>query len=253
MKSFIFKPGLFLLCNILAFLIFFSWLNAHSKLYWDLVDYQAVEFLNGSLGQSANFWNAMWAVLNVRITDFVPLFFILTFFYFDNILFKKGQRLIGLIRFVSLLVLMLIVREGVNFYIDYNHLNRKSPSLTLEAVIRLSEIYPNINLKDASSNSFPGDHAAILLTWFGYCLFFARNTWSLLAVFLVVFFSLPRLIAGAHWLSDILVGGAGIAFITLAFGLYTPLLNKVNQFLVEVTQHFIQNIITKTKWKKSAN
>jgi membrane-associated phospholipid phosphatase len=57
----------------------------------------------------------------------------------------------------------------------------------------------------------------------------------------VIFFSLPRLIAGAHWLSDILVGGVSIALIALAFGLYTPLLNRVNKVLNKWASSFIKH------------
>ena len=71
--------------------------------------------------------------------------------------------------------------------------------------------------------------------------FFVRNFWSLAAALLVVFFSLPRLIAGAHWLSDILVGGVSIALVTLAFGLYTPLLNRINRFFNKWIANFIKH------------
>ncbi|MBE8190479.1 MAG: phosphatase PAP2 family protein [Candidatus Thioglobus sp.] len=98
-------------------------------------------------------------------------------------------------------------------------------------------------MKDSSSESFPGDHATVLLTWLGYCLFFRRNRWSWAAAFLVIFFSLPRLIAGAHWLSDVLVGGLAIALVALAFGLFTPVLNRINQIFNTIANYFFSHFI----------
>lgn len=241
MKNFTFKLKPFLLLNILAFFILYSWVNEGTRVYWNALDIWSIELLNGSLFESSYWWSWMWAVLSLRIADIFALTFILLFFYFSNVLFKKNQRLYGLISFVSLLVLMLIAREFLDFYIEYQDLSRSSPSLQIDSVIRLSEIYPHLPLKDSSGSSFPGDHAAVLITWLGYCLFFVRNFWSWVAVLLVVFFSLPRLIAGAHWLSDILVGGTSIAFITLAFGLYTPLLNRVNGFFNNWTDKLLKH------------
>jgi|APSaa5957512622_1039677.scaffolds.fasta_scaffold31027_2 membrane-associated phospholipid phosphatase len=230
MKTFVFKLKPFLLLNFLALIILYSWVNSNTRVYWDILDLWSFEILNGSLLQSSQFWSGTWAVLSVRIADIFPLFFILLFFYYDKVLFEKSQRIYGLVAFVSMLMLMLIVREFLDFYIDYKGLGRPSPSLQLDSVVWLSELYPNLSLKDSSGSSFPGDHAAVLITWLGFCLFFIRNFWSWAAILLVIFFSLPRLIAGAHWLSDVLVGGVGIALISLAFGLYTPVLNHINGF-----------------------
>ena len=241
MKTFVFKLKPFLLLNVLALIIFYSWINGSTRVYWEALDAWSFEVFNGSLFQSSYWWSGMWAILSVRIADIFPLFFILLFFYFNNVLFEKNQRFYGLVGFVTLLVLMLIVREFLDFYIEYKDLSRSSPSLQLDSVIRLSELYPNLPLKDSSGSSFPGDHAAVLITWLGYCLFFVRNFWSWIATLLVIFFSLPRLIAGAHWLSDILVGGVSIALIALAFGLYTPLLNRVNKVLNKWASSFIKH------------
>ncbi len=248
MKILTFKPLPFFLLNVLAGLIFFSWAHDSTRLYWDELDYQALDFLNGWLSQTPSLWNQLWVVLSIRVADVLPLIFMLGFFYFDDVLFKKDQRLAGFIGFIVLLVLMFIVREGLDFYVEYNHLSRISPSLQLDFVVRLSELYPEFNLKDASVESFPGDHATVLMTWLGYCLFFMRNRWSWMALLLVVIFSLPRLVSGAHWLSDVLVGGSSIALLSLAFGLYTPLLNRINQIGMEWASYFLQlfgRILTK--------
>jgi membrane-associated phospholipid phosphatase len=56
---------------------------------------------------------------------------------------------------------------------------------------------------------------------------------------IVLVFSMLRLMAGAHWFSDVMVGGISIATMTLAFGLYTPLLNYVNKILGNIASKFL--------------
>ena len=115
MKPFIFKAIFFFSLNILALLIFFSWINDTSRVYWDIIDYYAAGFLNGLLTQSSSVWNGLWGLLSMRIADLLPLIFIAAFFYFDDVLFAKQQRLAGMVGFVTLLALLLLVRESVIF------------------------------------------------------------------------------------------------------------------------------------------
>jgi len=46
-----------------------------------------------------------------------------------------------------------------------------------------------------------------------------------------VLFSLPRLVSGAHWLSDVLVGGPFLSLITIGWGLYTPYAAKASSLM----------------------
>jgi membrane-associated phospholipid phosphatase len=51
---------------------------------------------------------------------------------------------------------------------------------------------------------------------------------------------MPRLMAGAHWMSDIIVGGLSTALTTLAFGLYTPLLNAPQKTLRKIANRILR-------------
>jgi len=44
-------------------------------------------------------------------------------------------------------------------------------------------------------------------------------------------FMLPRLVSGAHWLSDVVVGGSFLGLLTIGWGLYTPYAAKVCSLL----------------------
>lgn len=64
-------------------------------------------------------------------------------------------------------------------------------------------------------------------------------SWHWLVFMIVLVFSMPRLMAGVHWFSDVMVGGISIATTTLAFGLYMPLLNYVNKTLENIASKFL--------------
>ena len=52
---------------------------------------------------------------------------------------------------------------------------------------------------------------------------FAKPKYRLAIVGITILFSLPRLIGGAHWFSDDLVGGVFLALFSVAWVCYTPL------------------------------
>lgn len=231
---FSFRVGIFTLLNLISLLLIASWSGGITREYWDVLDQWVFATTNPLLNEINVAWRWLWAILSIRISDLVPLFVILWFFSIKGAIFADRQRLFGLVGFVLLLIVMLFVRETLDLYVDLQNLGRVSPTAAIDSAVRLSSIYPSFNLKDWDSDSFPGDHAAVLFTWLGYCLFFVRNKWSLWVLFFVVLFSLPRLMAGAHWLSDIIVGGVSTALTALAFGLYTPMLNRPQKSLTKI-------------------
>ena len=52
------------------------------------------------------------------------------------------------------------------------------------------------------------------------------------AVLLIIIFSLPRIMAGAHWFSDIMAGSLSLALITVPWILLTPLSDWCVNFLL---------------------
>lgn len=92
----------------------------------------------------------------------------------------------------------------INQYCDYHRL---SPSYIDADAFSLQNLCP-FRVKDRSSSSFPADHALFLFLWGNYYLRWGVAQFKRCsATLLVVLFSLPRLISGAHWLTDILFGG----------------------------------------------
>ena len=108
---------------------------------------------------------------------------------------------------------------------EFIHIPRKSPTMVDKTAFRLSSVIDWITVKDHSRKSFPGDHAttAVLFTWMIFYLMGWRK--GLLAIFYAVFFCLPRLITGAHWLTDVLIGSGSIATVMSSIAFGTPLAN----------------------------
>jgi membrane-associated phospholipid phosphatase len=100
---------------------------------------------------------------------------------------------------------------------------RHSPSLVLQPAYRLSELVPEINPKDSSKHSFPGDHALVLFMVSICIWFFAGRERGMLAIGISSLEVFPRLVGGAHWLTDILVGALSTALIATSLTLALPL------------------------------
>jgi len=207
---------------VISSLLMISWLAPELRLIWNQIDTYVFRVLNNSL-QEKGFWTDYWAWMNYRLVDLVVLLIMASLMMSPNKVFKAGNLQLGLFGFVVTLFFMLICRELFDALIDKFQWNRASPTLVLDNVVRLSELYPDLHPKDSSATSFPGDHAGVLMLWTGYCWSFARNKWSFVVLFIALFFSLPRLVGGGHWLSDDIVGGGVIALMTLTFVRYTPL------------------------------
>jgi membrane-associated phospholipid phosphatase len=115
-----------------------------------------------------------------------------------------------------------------------------SPSMVIGGAIQMSDYFPGLEktweLKDRSSQSFPGDHASVLLIWGMFMTVFARRVSQVLVIWgLALLFMMPRLVAGAHWGQDDYIGGVLLALLALGWGYYTPFAARVSGVLMRVT------------------
>lgn len=213
-------------CNLLGLILLASWLWPPSRLLWDRLDGAAFHLLNAPLASSAA-WARLWGVSNMRPVDLAVGLVMLGFLIRGNWIFPAGQVRLALYAFVAVLLLSLVIRVGpLNELVKAMHWQHASPSLTVEGAVRLTELFPawtrDWHMKDSSGRSFPGDHASVLLIWAIFVSFVARG-WRLWLVWLLtVLFTLPRLVSGAHWLSDVLVGGVFLSLLAVGWGFYTP-------------------------------
>lgn len=223
------QPAALLKMLLLVILLGLSWLWSPSRAIWDRVDIGVFSLLNHPMAGHL-FLAKGWAVLNMRPIDLVSGLLLFSLLLRTNWTVKAEEVKTALIGFVCLLLWMLLLRIMLVHILstDFSW-SRASPSLTLPDAVRLSELFPDWRqkyfMKDASPVSFPGDHTSVLLIWAMFVTRFTSGYKPCLAWGLAILLSLPRLTAGAHWFTDDLVGGLGIAMVAYASAMYTPLLS----------------------------
>jgi membrane-associated phospholipid phosphatase len=222
-------------CHLGAALLVLSLFCPLTAPLWKWVDTHFFTYINGSL-EGRPSWQLFWACANHRLADWVEDVCILIFFALLVWKTPRGQRLYKSAQMLFFVVYVAAIIYGINqlLFREHSFIHRSSPSLVLDSAIRLSQEIPWMSIKDKSLSSFPGDHATTALLF--ACSFVYMAGWrklSLLACLYSAFLCMPRLIAGAHWLSDIVVGSGAIALIAMSWVLYTPLCTGATTFIVE--------------------
>jgi len=211
---------------LIVCLVYISWLSPLTRPIWDAMDLKTFTYLNSWVHHST-FWQNFWAFTGHRIMDWIhDLLMFLFFFvniYVSASAFKK-RKIAELIFSIGFIALVICMVNGMLFP-EFIHVSRKSPTMVDKTAFRLSSVVEWIKVKDHSRKSFPGDHAttAVLFTCLIFYLMGKRA--GIIAIFYAIFFCLPRLIAGAHWLTDNLIGSASIAVIATSLAFGTPFAN----------------------------
>jgi membrane-associated phospholipid phosphatase len=89
-------------------------------------------------------------------------------------------------------------------FFDILHIKRSSPSLVLEPFLRLSEYFGDHDIKDNATKSFPGGHGFVMPYFAIFSMKFFPKRIFLVTWIVAIFFCLPRLMSGAHWITDII-------------------------------------------------
>jgi Kdo2-lipid A phosphotransferase len=203
---------------------------------WDGLDGLFFSISNASLGLSP-LWDGFWAITNHRLFDLPAGLIMAALFLFSGRSSTPPRWATLLVHAVIGALLGLLAQGLIHQWLD---LNRLSPTLELADSQRLSDLTPWIRTKDASRGSFPGDHGLILfaLTLHGWRVLEPWARWSTATA--AVLFTLPRLMSGAHWLSDILCGSIAVALVTV--GLYggLGLESPIERRLVPVLEDWIR-------------
>lgn len=229
----VWRPTPLIALHAIAALLFISFVIPSGFNLWRQLDTQLFLLANGSLDDGGT-WAWIWAWANTRYKDLLLAVVMLSFLIFPGFGFQRNQLQYALIGFLALMIVMLPLRFFFYELAKLMDLTGPSPSITVIPSILLTEVFPHIPAKDASSRSFPGDHATVLLLWAGYLLMNHRCLGSYLAALLAGLMIVPRLIGGAHWFSDVAVGGLAVALPILAWAFYTPLVYGLTRGLARV-------------------
>lgn len=214
--------------NMTGALLLLSLFSPLTRPVWSALDLYVFRFLNGSLDGHPN-WQHFWAMANHKAADWVADLFILGFYclaVFKNPPKKRKEKIL---QFLFCLLLTAITILVINRFMcrDILKLRRKSPSQVVPDALNIAQLVPWITFKANTSKSFPGDHATTALMFgFSYA-YFVRGKLGIAAIIYGAFLCLPRLIVGAHWLSDVIVGSGVIVILSLSWALCSPLSKKL--------------------------
>lgn len=216
------KLPLILLLNAAGLALFLSWYLPVNHGFWFPIDSGIFHFFNEQLVKSqAILW--LVAITNNRAFDGCSLLamgcLMLSFWLKED---AAGRRRIIIIGLVMLLTAVVINQLAQGLM----PVKRSSPSLFFPDIHRVSELL-NISTKDASKDSFPGDHGMMLLIFASFMLRYFGKKGFAIALIIVVVFAFPRVMIGAHWLTDIVIGSLSAVLIGVPWCLMTPLSDRL--------------------------
>lgn len=207
------------------------WLPGPWQNGWQWIDQSAFFSLNGMLGESQAM-DGFWALLNSRAFDLLPVTIIVILLWRDLVIGGVGKSLFERVVSTGLMALYVLVAVSISMWVI--EVERSSPSVTLEPSNRLSELVWWVSTTDTLSHSFPSIRATAVMM---FCLFlcWGKGRWRVgWMAGLLVLAVLPRLVAGAHWISDVAVGPVVVALPVMAVLFATPLHGKLVAGLVTV-------------------
>lgn len=214
-----------LLLNALGIALFFSWFLPPQHGFWSAVDKAIFFDFNDRMVDHPAF-AVLVAVTNFRGFDLVSLLAMgLLYLWFWRRETPQGRR-----RLLAIGITMLLTAVALNQLGHLLPVQHVSPTLYFRQVHRVSEL-TGIPAKDASSDSFPGDHGMMLMIFACFIWRYFGFRPFLIAAAIVVTFALPRVMAGAHWFTDIAVGSLSVVLVGLSWWLLTPASDRlVNWF-----------------------
>lgn len=216
-------PLIFLL-NAAGLALFMCWYLPVNHGFWFPLDSAIFHFFNHGLVESrAYLW--LVALTNNRAFDAFSLVamgcLMLSFWLPAD---RAGRRRVVMIG-LTMLLMAVVINQLAQAIIP---VQRASPSLFFTDIYRVSDLL-NIPTKDASKDSFPGDHGMMLLIFSAVMWRYFGKKAFIIALIIFVVFAFPRVMIGAHWFSDIAVGSLSVALIGLPWFLLTPLSDKIIQ------------------------
>ncbi|OQX30608.1 MAG: hypothetical protein B0D96_10615 [Candidatus Sedimenticola endophacoides] len=212
------RPLALSLGTLLPALLFVSWLYPPTRALWDGLDQAAFWAMNRSLAEG-RWWQGLWAIANNRGFDLAAAGGMFALFA-HYVLIHDRRRLRYFIAVGLMMSLTIVIAMQIGKAIP---IERPSATALYPEALRLSQLVPEIPTKDVSGDSFPGDHGLVLLLFAGFVLRYLPRGYGVLALALAVLFTTPRLMSGAHWLSDELVGALALGTLVLTWLFATPL------------------------------
>ncbi len=214
---------------------------------WRQIDEAAFFLLNGSL-TDGGVWAHFWAYMNIHLINVLAGIFmvgLLLWYVFTDTIDTIARKLTAFTIIAVFVSLGIIVSKS-----GFQEMERLSPSLVLSPFYDLNTLQIGIKTKVQSHHSFPGDHGVTTFIYSLLVVLLIKNrSVTTLAIIFALLNNLPRLFSGAHWLSDVIVGGGAITMLVLPFAIATPVfywVEKIWQYIISKSK-LVALIVSKMK------
>jgi membrane-associated phospholipid phosphatase len=212
------RPVVFVSGYVLSIVYLASWFFEPTSTLWRALDEKVFWALDASLAWGTG-WQVLWAAANNRAVDVVAALGMIGLFA-HFVLRQARDRTNFFVAVGVLLTGLIYVGSRISVAID---VGRLSPTLVHPDAHHISELVSWIPTKDSAYNCFPGHHALVLFICAGVITYYLPRAYAITAWVLAAVFMAPRLVGGAHWFTDLLVGSAAIAGFVLCCAFATPL------------------------------
>lgn len=168
------------------------------------LDYQSFTFLNKSLvGRQT--WQQFWGLLNHPNENWINLVVMVSINFTGIYLLSPNKRKCGLgyvLYYWAIFQIGMLVSHAI-FGHSFLDINRESPTYVIQPFVLLNEALNNPDIKIMSASSFPAGHAFVLIYWLFFTKNYVTGILKFVTYFVAILLLFPRMISGAHWLTDI--------------------------------------------------
>ena len=239
-----------LVCHIIIAVIIVSYFIPFTRILWDAMDHSFFHLLNNSLRGNPT-WQLFWAIFNHKLADWLHDVVILILILAAIFTVRKEERVKKTAEFLFILLYVACIIYFVNrvFFRKYVDIERLSPTLVFPDSVKLSREITWIGIKDSSRQSFPGDHATTALFFTVTYAYYANRNLAFIGCLYGIFMCLPRIVTGAHWLSDVIMGSGSIVLFFLSWAFYSPFGGKT----IDLISRFLTRVLDKPLYEKRRN
>ena len=213
--------------NLLTLILFFSFFWEGTQALWQTLDILFFKWMNSPLEGSPKA-QLFWAFSNLRAADWIEdgVFILLFIIYIKNFKGKTRQQKIYDLMTSCLFAAIVDLYINHGLFRTWVRIEHLSPSLLTESFVSVADIFSWTRVKVSSRASFPGDHGTTAL-FFPAVMAGLRAPRPLLLISFAIglFYCLPRMVVGAHGISDLIVGSGGIVIFFSSWFFCTPLFN----------------------------
>jgi len=166
------------------------------------LDHNGFYLLNGQLYFYPHALLVFIACLNHEFENYLNLALIMMSIVLGKPKEQSSAQYIGMI--ICAIIWYELCFQCISSLEDHNYFTRSSPSYSLH-VFNLNEVVP-FKTKVFASSCFPSGHAMTMGYWSALANILFKKSIRGPILILSISGCLPRLIAGAHWVSDVLMG-----------------------------------------------